>query len=75
MYGTELMPLKNESKLESDHEYLRMCVQVSIPTIGDETFEPLFEICIRTKDVTLSVVLNDRALGTKGCETLGVEWE
>ena len=58
------------------HEYLRMCVQVSIPRIGNETsFEPLFEICIRTKDVTLSVVLNDRVLGTKGCETLGVEWE
>ena len=65
------MYLKNESKLENHHEYLRVCVQVSIPIIHS----PHSEIRMRTKDVAYSAVLNDRTLRTKGCETLGIEWE
>ena len=70
------MPLKNESKLEGHHEYLRESVHVSIPKIGNEkSFESHSKIRMRTKDVAVSVVLNDRALRTKDCETLGIEWE
>ena len=65
------MYLKSESKLEDHHEYLRVCVQVSIPTIQSAHSE----IRMRTKDVAFSAVLNDRTLRTKGYETLGIEWE
>ena len=46
-------------------QYSWECVQVSIPTIGNKkSFESHSEKRMRAKDVTLSVVLNNRVYET-----------